>query len=450
MKIIIVGIGKVGKALTELLSQEGHDVIIIDNDAEVIEEAVQNYDVRGVIGNGASYDNQVKAEASKADILIATTESDELNILSCLVGIKNGIKHTIARVRNPEYANQINFMHQELGLSMIVNPELEAANEIYRMLRIPSALKVETFAKGKVDMVEVLVNKDSNIVEKSLYAIRNELKLRFLVCAVEREGTVYIPDGRFIIHEKDKLYIIASPADMGNFFRKIGILKKKSKSVMIVGGGKISYYLTKKLIESNVKVKIIELDHKRCKELNELLPDVDIINGDGNNQDLLLEEGLGSVDALITLTGYDEENIIISLYAETLKVPKVITKVTRNNINSILNAVGLNSVVSPKVITANRILSYVRSLENTSNSKVQTLYKLVDNQIEAVEFYIPDNTSFTGIPLKELTFEKGNLIACIVRKNSIIIPDGDEVINPEDSVIVITKEVILNFEDLLK
>lgn len=449
MKIVIIGVGKVGTVLTEYLVQEGHNVNIIDINASLVDEYVNIYDVRGVVGNGASYEIQLEAEANEADVLIATAASDELNILCCLVGRKNGVKHTIARIRNPEYAKQVDFMNKELGLSMIVNPELEAANELMQMLSFPASTKIEYFADGQAEIVELKLNSKSCLVGESLEQIRKLLNVRFLVAAVERNGIVHIPSGSFVLEENDRIFITSSPKEIDKFFKNIGILKQKAKNVMIIGGGKISYYLAKSLIQNNAKVKILEIDKDRCYELSEMLPEAAIINADGTNQDNLLEEGINGVDALVTLTGFDEENIIISLFAEMMKVPKVITKINHYSYSNILKNVGLESTISPKALTANLILRYVRSLTSTF-SQVKTLYKFLDNKIEATEFYIPNPTEYTNITFRDLNLKTNSLVACLIRNNKVIIPNGNDWIEPGDSVVVVTTIPHLSdFKDII-
>ena len=450
MKIIIVGVGKIGRIITEYLSHEGHDIVVIDIDPLIVQQAVDTFDVRGVIGNGANYDIQIQAEADKTDVMIAATESDELNILCCLVGKKNGIKHTIARVRNPEYAKQIGFMYSDLGLNMIVNPEYEAASEILQILKFPSAIRIDTFAQGKAEIVEIKVPANSMLVGKTLSAINQELAVRFLVCAVVRAGEVYIPSGNFILMENDNIHITAAKPEIGKFFRKLKILRQRAKKIMIIGGSRITYYLARQLSESRVDVKIIEMDQVRAHELGEQFPDAVVINGDGTNQELLLEEGIQAVDALVTLTGNDEENIIASLYAKTINVPKVITKVNRISYYNILEKLDLGTIISPKAITANQILRYVRSLSNSITSQVKTLYKLVNNQVEAAEFYISQETNYTGIKFRNLALRNNILIACIIRDKAVIIPHGDDFLQVGDSAIIVTTQKLKDLEDILK
>ena len=449
MKIIIVGIGKIGRIVTEYLVNEGHDIVVVDTDPTVVREAVDAYDVRGVVGNGANYDIQVQAEAEHTNVLIAATESDELNLLCCLVARKNGVKRTIARVRNPEYGKQIDFMYNDLGLDMIINPEQEAAAEIAKILQFPTALNIDTFAQGRAEIVEIKVPEDSPLVGKSLSELGREFAVSFLVCAVVRAGAVHIPSGGFVLQAGDHIHITAAANEIGKFLRKLRMLKQRVRKIMIIGGSRISYYLAKQLAESHLDIKIIEVDHERARELDEQLPEVAVINGDGTNQDLLREEGIDDVDAFLSLTGNDEENIILSLYAKTLNVSKVITKINHIAYYHILEKLDLGTIISPKAITANQILRFVRSLSDSITSEVKTLYKLVNNQIEAAEFFIPVETDYTGISFRDLPLKKDILIGCIVRDKTVIIPHGEDCFRAGDSVIIVSKQKLKDLEDIL-
>lgn len=450
MKIIIVGAGKVGKTIAESLISENHDLIIVDNDIDVLNDVLNIYDVKGVLGNGASYDVLVEAQAESSDLLIACTSSDELNILSCLISKKIGTKHTIARVRNPEYNRQVGMINEELGISLIVNPELEAAKEIARILRSPAAQRIESFAGGVVDMVELKVDSKSVLKDKSLVEIRKELDVNFLVCAVERNGEANIPNGAFIINENDRIHVLASNTDIYKLYQKLDLLKYRVKSVMIIGGSKVGFYLAKQLSELHYSVKVIEKDERRCVELSELLTHVDIVHGDSSDQEILHEEGIESVDALVSLTGLDEENLIISLYASILKVPKVITKINRYNYSNILERIGLDTIITPKDITANQIICYVRSLYEARSTNVITLYRILNNQVEASEFHISKETNYTSIPLQDLNIKKNILVACIIRNNKVIIPSGNDTLEKHDSVIIVSKDYYLSeIEDIL-
>lgn len=451
MYIVIIGDGKVGKTLTEHLSKENHDIVVIDTNPEIIEEIVDEYDVKGIYGNGASYDVQKEAGVDKADLVIAVTSSDEINILCCLVAKKLGASQTIARVRKPEYEHQVYTMRNELGISMAINPELEAAKEISRILRFPSAIKMDTFANGKVDLVEFRILEDSPLVNTNLLEIHNKFQIRVLVCAVQRNDEVFIPKGDFILKAKDYVYITAAQNEISKFFKILSILKEKSKTAMVIGGGKITYYLASKLLESGISVKIIESDEKRCRELSEAYPGVIVINGDGSNQKLLLQEGITSTDSLVALTGFDETNIVVSTFGREHKVDKVIAKIDRFNYGPILEMVGLDSVISPKDITANIIIRYVRAMKSSIGSEFKTLYRLVGNKVEALEFYISKASSYTSIPLKDLSLKDNVLIASIIRDEKVIIPNGFDTIEENDTVIIFTtNQQIRDLKDILK
>ena len=439
MNIVVIGAGKVGKTLTEHLSSENHDVIIIDCNPTVINDIVNQYDVRGFVGNGASYDTQINAGIIGSDLIIACTSSDEVNILCCLVAKKIGIKKTIARVRNPEYAKQVTLMRDELGISMTFNPESDAADEIARILLFPSASKVETFANNKVYVVETRINRDSSLIGKSLASFKSKYQIRILVCAVKRGEEVYIPKGDFVLKENDYIYLSGDSKEIFKFFKHFNILKEKMRNTMIIGGGRIAHYLTIKLLENNISVKVIDKNYEICQNFAETYHNV------------LIEEGIRGTDSFITLTGIDETNIIISTFANTLKCSKVITKVNSNNYGTILNSVGLDSVISPKEVSANNIISYVRGMEASLGSKIKTLYKLVNNKVEAVEFYIPSRTDFTSIQIKNLNFKDNYLIACIIRNGAVIIPAGNDTIEPNDSVIVFaSNNSIKDITDMLR
>ncbi|MBE7034564.1 MAG: Trk system potassium transporter TrkA [Ruminococcaceae bacterium] len=450
MQIIIVGDGKVGMTLTEYLSLEGYDITVIDNNPKVINTVVATYDVIGISGNGANYDVLTEAGAAKADLLIAATSSDELNILSCLMAKKIGTKHTIARVRNPEYAQQLVFLREELGLSMVVNPEFEAAREISRILRFPSAIKIDYFSKGRVDLAEIKLPENGYLAGKRLSDLYKICRDKILICAVQRGEEVIIPDGQFLLAAGDKIHITGSHSALASFFKAIGMFKEKSKHVLIIGGGMIAFYLARQLTDIGVDVKIIEQKEERCMALSEALPKATIICGDGTDQATLLEEGIENSDACVALTGIDEENIIISLYGQGLGIGKVIAKIDRISFMDMVESVGIESIISPKYITANRIVRYVRAMQNSGESSMKTLYKIVNNQVEALEFSIPQDSFYTNIPLKDLNTKKGILIAAIIRHGRLIIPSGQDHIEAKDSIIVVAaaRDRITNLEDI--
>lgn len=439
MKIVIVGDGKVGATLAEHLSKENHDVVVIDRDTKVVDRLVNSYDVMGIYGNGASYDVQVEAGVQDARLFIAATSSDELNILSCLVAKKVGAHHTIARVRNPEYLKQLSFIKEELGLSMVVNPELDAANEIAKVLRFPSAINIESFAKSNVDLAEIKLTDSCPLCNMQIADIFGSFKTKVLICAVQRGSEVHIPRGDFKLQSGDKIHITAPRTALIQFMKDAKIYKHRTKNIMIIGGGKMGYYLARQLSETGgYNVKIIESDEERCEQLCVLLPDVDIVNGDGTDRNILHEQGIENLDAFVALTTIDEENIITSMYASSLGIGKTVAKVNRVS-DKVLESIGMDSAFSSKAIAANRIIGYVRALENSGESSVQTLYKLVGDRVEALEFSISDDFRKTGIPLKELNLADETLIGAIIRKGTVIFPNGDDSIEVGDNVIVVSK-----------
>ncbi len=452
MNVVIVGDGKVGGTIASQLSGEGHDIIVIDNNTRVLTNANNTMDIISVEGNGASMEVQERAGVPHSDLLIAATSADEVNMLACLVGKKLGAKHTIARVRNPEYFQQINKLKDDLGLSMAVNPELAAAEEISRLLRFPSALKIDTFARGRVELVEIKIPPNSVLDGMPLWAIYKEFQVKILICAVQREGEVYIPSGDFVLQAGDKINLTASHLEIARFFRTIGIFRTGVKSVMIIGGGRVAYYLAKELLSLHVRVKIIEMDYRRCEDLCEVLPEAVIIHGDGTDKELLQEEGLEKTDALVCLTGMDEENIVVSLYAKAKKVSKVIAKINRINFDEILDALDIDGFISPKTIAASNIVRYVRAMQNSvGSSNVETLHKLINDRIEALEFKVREKSSVVGVPLKNLKTKDELLVATIIRGGRVIIPGGNDSIEVGDSVIIVTRNKhLMDLKDILK
>lgn len=452
MKVVIIGDGKVGSTITNELSGEGHDIVVIDQDPAVLTNASNTMDIISVQGNGASIAVQERAGIPDADLLIAATSLDEVNMLSCLVGNKLGVANTIARVRNPEYYEQINLLKDELGLSMAVNPEHAAAAEILRLLRFPSALKIELFARGRVELVEIKIATHSVLDGMPLWAIYKEFQVKVLICAVQRAGEVIIPNGNFVLQAGDKINLTAPHTEIERFFRTIGIFRTGVKSVMMIGGGRLSYYLSKSLLAMHVRVKIIEKDYERCEYLCEMLPDAVIIHGDGTDRELLQEEGLEKTDALVCLTGMDEENIVVSLYAKARKVSKVIAKINRISFDEILENLDIDGFISPKTIAANNIVRYVRAMQNSlGSSNVETLHKLINEQVEALEFKVREKSPVVGIPLKDLKTKDGLLVATIIRGMRVIIPGGNDSIEIGDSVIIVTtNKRLTDLRDILK
>ncbi len=452
MQIIIVGCGKVGAALAAGLSVEDHNITVIDTDSNVVQMVANTYDVRGVVGNGASYSVLSEAELEDTDLIIAVTESDELNLLCCVIAKKAGKCQTIARVRNPIYIHERMFLKEELGLSMIINPEFAAAMEISRLLRFPSAIDIDTFAKGRVEMLRLRLSNSGILDGMALKNISSSLGCEVLICAVERNGDVTIPTGDFVLHTGDILSMVASPKNAAKFFHKIGMKTNHVKNTMIIGGGQISVYLAIMLIKEGISVKIIEIDEKRCEEICELLPKskATIICGDGTDEELLSEERIDQMDSVVTLTGIDEENIILSLYAKTKVKVKTVTKINRIQLNEVIRSLDLDSVVYPKHLTAETILQYVRATQNSIGSNVETLYKLLDDQVEALGFRIQENSRVANISLQNLEIRRDVLIACIIRDEQVIIPGGQDSIIPGDSVVVVTTCTgLTDVEDIL-
>ena len=450
MKIVIIGDGKVGYKLAKQLSSEKYDIILIDNNEEKLRKSIERMDVFCVVGEGGSVEVQQRADVPHADLVIACTSTDECNMLSCLIARRLGARHTIARVRNPIYYKQIDFLKKDLHLSMVVNPELIVAGDITRLLLFPDASKVETFVKGRVELVEFPIHcgKLEGLSLSELYA---RFQVQVLVCAVESGETVLIPDGDYILKAGDKLHIAASHQNMEQFFKKIALRKEKIKNAMICGGGRVAYYLASQLCYLGMNVKLIERNRERCEELCELLPQATIINGDATEHDLLIEEGIEKTDAFIALTGMDEENIIMSLFASKQSVSKVIVKINEDRRAMMIDELGLDSIVSAKTATADAILGYVRARRNSQcSANVETMYQLLDGRVEALEFIIKSENAYTGVPLKDLNLKVNNIIACIARGRKIIIPNGDDSIQVGDSVVIITMtKQIRDLDDIL-
>ena len=452
MKIIVLGAGKVGKTLIKHMSNEDHDIFVVDQNATKVEEVVNQFDVIGVVGNGGSYDILMEAGAQDANLIICVTTSDELNILAGLMAKKMGTKHTIARVRNPDYSSQRDFMRNQLGFSMIVNPELEAASEIRRVLSFPSAVKVDTFSRGKVELAEFFVEDHSRLNGVELSQLHKITKTNILVCALSHNEDVIIPDGNYVIKPGDHLYITGTHRDLSRFCLDIGVITTRIKNVIIVGGGKIAYYLSKQLSTQGIKVKIIEKDKNRCQVLAEKLPYVTIIHGDGSDDELLNEEGIENTDAVLALTGLDEENIVLSLSAKSLYHKKTIAKVTRMNYAGLSDVLKVDSIVAPKKIVASQIIRYVRAKMNKDNdSSVKTLYKIVDGEVEAIEFKVTEQFKYLHKTLNEMKIKEHVLVAAIIRENEVIVPKGNTTMELNDYVIIVSRgEIMKSLTDILR
>ena len=439
MNIVIIGDGKVGHKLANQLSDEKYNVALIDQSERKLRDAVNELDVSCVVGDGANAEVQKEADVPGADLVIACASTDELNMLCCLLAKRLGAKQTIARVRNPVYYQQMHLFKEDLKLSMAVNPELVLAGEISRVLIFPSAAKIETFAKGRVELVEVTIGDQSPMDGISLMELYRKYQIKMLICAVQRGSDVYIPDGSFVTRRGDKINIAASHKEIEKFFKFVGAKRNKVRTVLICGGGRVAYYLSKQLLSLGMQVKIIEQSKERCMELCDLLPKATIIHGNATDHELLEEEGIGNADAFVCLTGIDEENIIMSMYAKTKNVSKIITKVNEDALQHLVDELGIESTVSAKNVTTNVIMSYVRAMKNSMGSaNVETVYQLINGRIEALEFLIREATNYTGIPLKDLTIRENHLVACIVRKRQIIIPGGNDTLEVGDSVLVVS------------
>lgn len=446
MQIVIIGLGSIGKTILRSLSNEGHTVTIIDENKSAIENLIEKYDVFGVVGNGACMDIQKEADAQNADLVIALTKNDELNIFACMVAKRLGVKNTVARVRNPDYRKQIIDMKDDLGISMIVNPERETANEIFNLINLPSVSSMEHFAKGKVLLAEVVAKEGSAFIGESLISLGKKLKSKVLICAVQRGNEVVIPSGNFVIENGDKIHFTAEARNLGAFLEEVNLEKSPLKKVMIVGGGRIGYYLADALSQKKYKVKLIEKNPVKAEELAEALPKVAIACGNGTRHDLLEEEGIGAMDAFVSLTDVDEENIIASMFANQKGVKKAIAQIHGDDLIKILDELGIDNKVSPNLIAASRIISYARALSNSIGSNVQTLYQLLNGRVEALEFAARKEERIYGIPLKDFNIKKNCLIACIIRKGEVIIPNGNSSIELNDNVVVVTTQK--NFDDL--
>jgi len=453
MYIIIVGLGKVGQLITDYLAKEGHDIVVVDQNQKKVEQVVHQFDVLGLVGNGANYDILKEAGAYKADAVIAVTTSDELNILSGMICKQMGTQHSIARVRNPDYSHQKDFLRDKLGISMIINPELEAANEIRRLIMFPLAMKIDTFAQGRIELIELKVSKCNQLYHLQLSSLPKITKASVLICVVQRDDDVIIPDGHFELLEDDHIYVTGSHKDLLRFCVDLGFLSHKVKNVTMIGGSKIAYYLAKQLSVQGIQTKIIERNHERCLELSQKIPYSTIIEADGSDQDILFEEGVERSDAVVCLTGLDEENIILSIFTKKLGAKKTIAKVNRMKLNRIVDKMEVDGIVDPKSIVASQIIGYLRAKANNDDStSVQTLYKIVNEEVEAVEFIVNNKTLHLSKTLTDIQLKKGILIAVILRNNQVIVPKGNDTLEINDRVIILTYRLPLHsindiFED---
>ncbi len=452
MDVIIIGGGKVGRTLLANLNNEGHNVSLIDIKREVVEYIQDEYDVLCIEGSGTDINVLEEAGVRHCDLIIAVTQMDEYNVLCGIMAKKKGAKCCVARVRNPEYYKQLDFMRDDLEINMIVNPEFMAANDIARRLRLPEAMTADVFANGRAELVQIKVNESSPLIGKPLSKIYSAYKVKVLICAVLRDGQITIPNGDFVLKGGDRIHISSTHTDVLKFIRLVGVDVHAIKSVMIIGGGRISYYLARALAENGMRVKIIEHNPERCQILSEALPKASIVCADGTDKSTLIEEGIYHVDALVSLTGIDEENVIISLFAKQCGVDKVITKINRLSFGDMIEALGLDSIVTPQDITADIILSYARAMENadrTDSDEIKTLYRIIGNSAEAIEFVAGENSRLINRALKDIRLKKNIIIAAMLKGNKIIIPDGNTIVENGDSVIIVTTNRLKQLNDIL-
>ena len=451
MNIIIIGAGKMGRYLASTLVHEKHNISVIDNDVKIIERLNTELDVSVFEGNGLVVDTLLETDIKNTDIVISCMENDEDNILSCLFAKNLGAKNTIARVRNPEYIKSIHYMKNNLGINMIINPELLTAKKIESTLKYSGNIKSNYLAKGKVELLEFKLKKDSPLLNLSLKEVRNKLKTNLLVVAVLRNEKVVVPNGDFIFLENDNIIVTAKHNEINSMLKELQTNYLKCKNIMIVGGSKIAYYLAKNLTQEKIKVKIIENDLEKCKKLSENLENALIINGDGSDKNLLLEEGIENTDAFVAATGIDEENVVYSIFANSINVPKVITKINHLNFSEVLDNVGIDNVITPHVVASNHILRYIRSKENSIGGNMETLLRFMDDELEIMDFKVNNNFKMCNKKLKDIKFKKNLIVVCIKRKNDIIFPTGDDIIEIDDNIIIsTTNHNIKGLNDILR
>ncbi len=451
LNIIIVGCGKIGQNLAEQLGAEGNNITVVDLSREKVEEVSTRLDVMGVVGNGAIHAIQQEAGVEQADLLIAVTGSDELNLLCCIMAKKSGNCHVIARVKQPEYSTDAAYLKDELGLAMVINPQYAAAEEISRVLRFPSAMKIDTFAGGRVELVKFRLPQNSPLVGMSVREMATSLRCDVLICTVERENQALIAKGDLVFEGKDIISLVASPKSAADFFTKIGYRSHSVKDAIIAGGGRTGHYLCEMLLRDGVAVKIIEKEAKVCDELCALFPNATIIHGNAGDQEILTEEGLENAGAFVALTNMDEENILLSLFAKRVGRGKLVTKINRTDFSDLVNHLDLDSIIYPKNIASDVIVRYIRAMKNTIGSNVETLYNVIPGKVEASEFIVKEGSPIVGKPLSQLEFKKNVLIAAILRDKRVIIPRGNDTIEPQDRVVIVSELMALHdISDVLK
>lgn len=442
MRILVVGAGKVGFSIAEKLVLEGHSVVVLDRNPETLARISDSIDVLCIEGNGANAAALTEAGADRADIVVAATQSDETNMLCCLLCKRMGTQYAIARIRDPEYTDSLQVLQREMDIDKTVNPEKATALEISRIMRYPYATDLEYFAKGRVEMVAFRAQEGDSVIGIPLCEISRKCKNipNVLYAACERGENIFIPNGQFIIQPGDKVYVVAETITITAFFDYLGKETLKVRNVMLLGGGRISYYLAREIEPMGINVNLIEIDEEKAAALSVQLPEVNVILGDGTDVGLLKQENLNLMDVFVTLTGRDEENLMMGLMAQKMGVPKVIVKNNRLTYAGLLEGMGLDSSVSPKDITTANVLRYVRGRANVKGTKIERLYRLLNGKAEALEFISREGDSYIGIPLKNLRIREGSLVACIVRRGHVVVPFGHDVIEVGDYVLIITKE----------
>ena len=454
MKVIIVGGGKVGELLCADFSNTFDEVTIIDTNERRVEKLVETYDINGLIGNGANSDILLEADAANADMFISVTTSDEINMIACIAAKQIGAKYTTARIRNPEYSKTKEFIKQSLGIDLMVNPEYEAAKQIFYMLKYPTAIKVESFSNNKFNILEVIIDNNSILKGVSLIESKNYIDFPSLVCLVERHGNVFVPRGNYVFEVGDKVHITASNKNLKKFYKLLGNkdnLEKKITSSLIIGAGKVAYYLVDFLQNASVYTKVIEIDKDKAITLSETYPEIDVIWADGSDRDTLIEEGIQTFDSCISLTGLDEENIIINLYADKLGIKKTVAKVNRASLKQIAEDIGQYSYITPKEIVGNIIKKYTKSLQGSRASDIENFYRIANSKAEVIEFKITsDYSRVIGTKLKDLNINNNTLIAFIIRNNKQIFPNGDDEIKVNDNVVVVNyQQKLEHIDDIL-
>lgn len=450
MDIVIAGGGKVGETICRELAKEDNNIVLIEEKPNRLEQIINKIDITGLAGDGADYENLVEAGVRECDIFIAVTPEDETNIISAIIAKELGAKHTIARVRNPKYTNHIDFVRESLGITMVINPEMETAKHIARILEYPESLHIEQFEKGRVNLVELVIKDGSPLIDTSLIQFREKFG-DVLICVLTRDQKTKIPSGETVIKKGDHLYVTGAHEDLTNFYQKAGYKKEKIESTLIIGGGGVTYYLLNLLKNIEMDIKVIEINERTAIDLSYDFPEVMVIKGDGTDQELLEEERIESFDSVLSLTGIDEENIINSLYALSIGVNKVLTKVSRTGLLKILGNTDLQSIVTPKHLIVGKILRFARSLGNSTVSNVEALIRIADNEVETLQFLVNETSRVVGIPLKDLRTKDNLLVAYIIRGDKLIYPSGKDEIHTGDHVLIVTMHKSFDdIDDILK